>query len=288
MSYTSLPSVTAGDFLRASWGNLVDSNLDDHESRIVTLEGSGAGDVVGPSASIASEIALFDGTTGKLIKRATTTGLLKGTSGVLSAATAGTDYVSPSSTESLTNKTLDAEGTGNLITIPFTEFWRAAVSDNSVAYSPLFSCKSGASAPTATSIAGTNIEAAQLEFSDAAMQQVWQTFRLPDDWVGAIDLKIFWKSTATSGNVVWQVQAGFIADGGDFDAALNSAQTVTDSTQGSASRYNTATLASLTLTGAAAGKWMHLRFFRDPAHASDTLGATASLLGIEMKYRRAM
>jgi len=77
VSYTSLPSVTAGDFLRASWGNLVDSNLDDHESRIVTLEGSGAGDVVGPSASIASEIALFDGTTGKLIKRATTTGLLK-------------------------------------------------------------------------------------------------------------------------------------------------------------------------------------------------------------------
>ena len=56
---------------------------------------AGSGDVVGPSSSVDSEIALFNSTTGKLIKRATTTGILKGTSGVLSAATAGTDYVAP-------------------------------------------------------------------------------------------------------------------------------------------------------------------------------------------------
>jgi hypothetical protein len=83
MSYTSLPTVTAGDFIRASWAALVDGNFDDHESRIVTLEGSGAGDVVGPSTSVASEIALFDGTTGKLLKRATGTGYVKVTSGVI-------------------------------------------------------------------------------------------------------------------------------------------------------------------------------------------------------------
>lgn len=56
---------------------------------------AGSGDVVGPASSVDSEIALFNSTTGKLIKRATTTGILKGTSGVLSAATAGTDYVAP-------------------------------------------------------------------------------------------------------------------------------------------------------------------------------------------------
>src|SRR5678815_1066850 len=75
MSYTSLPTVTAGDFIRASWATLVDGNFDDHESRIVTLEGGA------------------------------------------------------SSVQTLTNKTLDAEGTGNLITIPFTVFWPAAVCD---------------------------------------------------------------------------------------------------------------------------------------------------------------
>lgn len=67
-----------------------------------TLEqaaGGGSGDVVGPASSVASEVALFDGTTGKLLKRAAITGLAKLTSGVLSAATAGTDYYAPGSTD---------------------------------------------------------------------------------------------------------------------------------------------------------------------------------------------
>ena len=56
---------------------------------------AGSGDVVGPSSSVDSELVLFNSTTGKLIKRASLTGLVKATSGVASAATAGTDYVAP-------------------------------------------------------------------------------------------------------------------------------------------------------------------------------------------------
>ena len=56
---------------------------------------SGSGDVVGPASSVDSELVLFNSTTGKLIKRASLTGLVKATSGVASAATAGTDYVAP-------------------------------------------------------------------------------------------------------------------------------------------------------------------------------------------------
>ena len=58
-------------------------------------DGVGTGDVVGPAASVDGEVALYDSTTGKLLKRATTTGILKATSGVLAAAAAGTDYVAP-------------------------------------------------------------------------------------------------------------------------------------------------------------------------------------------------
>jgi hypothetical protein len=100
---------------------------------VLSFASTGSGDVVGPASSVDSELALFNSTTGKLIKRASLTGLVKATSGVASAATsgtdylappsgtailkansggalanatAGTDYVSPSSTETLTNKTL--------------------------------------------------------------------------------------------------------------------------------------------------------------------------------------
>ena len=85
---------------------------------------TGSGDVTGPSASVDSELALFNSTTGKLIKRASTTGILKGTSGVLSAATAGTDYVAPAgalgtpSSGTLTNCTADGTDSVGFRNVP--------------------------------------------------------------------------------------------------------------------------------------------------------------------------
>lgn len=56
-------------------------------------DGAGAGDFSSNTAtSVDGEIVLFSGTGGKTGKRATTTGLLKAASGVLSAAVSGTDY----------------------------------------------------------------------------------------------------------------------------------------------------------------------------------------------------
>lgn len=61
----------------------------------VTVTVNSGGDVVGPASSVDSEIALFDSTTGKLLKRATGTGFIKAVSGV---------YQTPSSTVSLTSE----------------------------------------------------------------------------------------------------------------------------------------------------------------------------------------
>jgi len=61
----------------------------------------GAGDVTGQASSVDNEIALFSGTGGKTIKRATTTGVLKASSGVIAAAVSGTDYAPPTSGTSI-------------------------------------------------------------------------------------------------------------------------------------------------------------------------------------------
>jgi hypothetical protein len=80
---------------------------------VLSFASAGTGDVVGPASSVDSELALFNSTTGKLIKRASLTGLVKATSGVASAATAGTDFIAPSgalgtpSSGTLTNCTVD-------------------------------------------------------------------------------------------------------------------------------------------------------------------------------------
>lgn len=75
----------------------VDDNAD--TITIAAAGGGGSGDVTGQASSVDSEIALFSGTGGKTIKRATTTGIVKATSGVISAASAGTDYYAPGSTD---------------------------------------------------------------------------------------------------------------------------------------------------------------------------------------------
>ncbi len=60
------------------------------------------GDVISnTSSSVDNEIVLFSGTLGKTLKRATTSGVLKGTSGVISAASAGTDYCAATSGSSV-------------------------------------------------------------------------------------------------------------------------------------------------------------------------------------------
>lgn len=64
-------------------------------------DGAGTGDVSGPSSSVDNEVALFNSTTGKLIKRASISGLAKLTSGVLSAAASGTDYAPATSGSSI-------------------------------------------------------------------------------------------------------------------------------------------------------------------------------------------
>lgn len=60
-----------------------------------------SGEMGGPGVSVDGEIALFNGTSGTELKRATTTGLLKASSGVLAQAVSGTDYAPATSGTSI-------------------------------------------------------------------------------------------------------------------------------------------------------------------------------------------
>lgn len=77
-----------------------------------------AGNVSGPTSSVNNQIALFAGTAGDSIQAATTTGLLKASSGVIAAAVPGVDYgdVSGADTISTDNAIVRFDGTsGKLI-----------------------------------------------------------------------------------------------------------------------------------------------------------------------------
>lgn len=81
--------------------------------------GSGSGDVTQSSASGAAGRVKVSAGANKVIQDYSgTAGILKTSdaNGTLATATAGTDYVTGSSTNTFTNKTIDANGTGNSIT----------------------------------------------------------------------------------------------------------------------------------------------------------------------------
>jgi hypothetical protein len=80
--------------------------------------------IEGVTSSVDSEIALWSSTTGKVLKRASLTGIVKATAGVASAASAGTDYVAPSgalgtpSSGTLTNCTADGTNSVGYRNVP--------------------------------------------------------------------------------------------------------------------------------------------------------------------------
>jgi hypothetical protein len=111
---------------------------------------------------------------------------------------------------------------------------------------------------------------------------------LPADFTGDIDVTGKWQTSATSGNVVWQIQTACVANSESLDPSFNAASTVADAAQGTANRANDFTISSVTITGCAASELLFFKFFRDPANASDTLAATAELLHLTFTVRRAI
>ncbi len=138
----------------------------------------------------------------------------------------------------------------------------------------------------AACVAGTNIHKGVMDFANDVSRSIQTGFRLPDDWVSTVDAKFKWSSSVTTGDVVWQLATVCVADSETDDPAFNTASVVTDTAKGTANQLNDASITGVDVTGCAAGEFLHLKLFRDPAHASDTHTGTARLQGLELTIRR--
>jgi hypothetical protein len=196
----------------------------------------------------------------------------------------------PASTTTFTGKTYDAEGSGNLLTLPFTHWFTTALCQNTTPV-VLWNLPTVDPAVAACNT-GTNMQKGTLDFADAGNAlSAQQSMMLSTGFTGAansIDYNLYWFTSATTGNVVWQVAHRCTATGDDTDQTFIAADTVTDAAQGTTNRLNLAIVASASTTGCAAGSVITFKVTRDPAHASDTLAASARLYGIELTYRRAI
>jgi len=191
----------------------------------------------------------------------------------------------PSATATRTNKTLDVEGAGNVVTTVSFVTFMAATCQNATA--TLNFDTPTTSPAVAACITGTNTQKGVADFADAANLSMQTTFPLPRDWTGTVDARFKWLTTAIANSVVWQLSTICVADAETDDPAFNTASTVTDAAKGTANQTNDADITGVTMTGCAAGELLHLKVQRDSAHASDTLAATARLVSLELTLRRA-
>jgi hypothetical protein len=185
------------------------------------------------------------------------------------------------------NMAYNAESTGNVLTLTEKVWIPAAICNNATAASH------GWSFPTSNPgvpacVTGSNTQLGVMDFADAADLSAQIHLALPSDWTSTVDAKFKWWTSATSGDVVWQLSTICVADAETSDPAFNTASTVTDTAKGTTLQQNDASITTVTVTGCAAGELMFLKVQRNAAHASDTLAATARLVGLELTLRRAI
>jgi hypothetical protein len=104
---------------------------------------------------------------------------------------------------------------------------------------------------------------------------------LPNNYGSGGTIRLKWKSlTATAGVAVWKAGVGVSLDGVTADSTLvfNAADLVTSTVPGTVTQLVEATL-PLTMTNAAATRWMTVFLGRWASHASDTRGGDAVLVG---------
>lgn len=225
--------------------------------------------------------------------------LSAGVTGTLPAANGGTGsttltfpggtetVVGRASTDTLTNKTLDAESTGNSITLPFTMYLTAAGCNNATA-ATAFDLPTS-SAPSAVCL-GTTTTTGYLSYADGSTTAATTHWSLPSDWSGALDITLHYSgSSSSTNNIRWQVSTSCVADGESLTAgSYNTASASNSAGPTTTPQRKSVTFSSVSMTNCAAGETVFFRFERVGGDGGDTYTGSAYLLAAEIRYRRTM
>lgn len=180
-------------------------------------------------------------------------------------------------TGALTNVTLDAEGSGNTITLPFEwDLDLCAINPTDSSLSFIWNRDPLSGPPTLTAKTGTNRDTCVATFPDADGDYgVSIRRRLPTGWTGNFDAEIWWDTTGT-GTAVFQVATKCYAHNEADDASYNTA-TSTAVSAGTSGRPNSVSIPNITMTGCAGGKLVQVRVFRNRTNGGDTLNAALNV-----------
>lgn len=213
---------------------------------------------------------------------------------LVSASTGAVDttkVVTPSGTQTLTNKTLTApqiggdadldDATGN-ITVQGSDPYRTIV----IPAGSMSPTTTAGCASVATVEAGTNdVDYRVLDFDTTTAESAWVLFQMPNNWDGGtITFKPVWTAASGSGTVCFGLKGRAYADDDAIDQAYGTEQTSTDTLITAGDVHIGPESSVITLAGSpAGGQLVQLKITRQTG--SDTLGVDARLIGIRILYK---
>lgn len=209
---------------------------------------------------------------------------------IATASAAVTDAIGAATTNTLTNKTLDVEGTGNSITT-VSKLWLPVAQCQNTTAGILWDYET-ANSPAAACVTGTNTQKGVADFDATTDECLQMHVQLPADFSGNIDVRYVWLASATTGSVGWCSQLVSTADAETDDPAFpaqGAGNCVSDAAKGTTLQVNQADDTSITATGVAAGELLHIRLCRDAngGAVTDDMTGDARLIGVEYTFRRA-
>ena len=128
---------------------------------------------------------------------------------------------------------------------------------------------------------GTNADTDHLEYPSGTILQKFWTFEIPNDYSSAPAFLLQWRSTATAGQVLWDIGLAGVGSGSSTDPILGTT-TGTSTAVGTARNLSTVTItATATL---ATSQYAIARIIRQGTHGSDGMTGTAELVMVIFKY----
>lgn len=197
--------------------------------------------------------------------------------------------VSTTNSVTLTNKTIDAEGTGNVITIPVWIVLPAAGCNNTTPAPSFDLPTSGAAVADCIGAANTT---GVLDFADGSTTAATAHFTTPADWDTATNLDItvyYGGDTASTNTLRWQVSTACVADGQDTLApSYNAASAANTAGPATIGFRKSSAFTNVAKTNCAAGETMWLKVERVGANGGDTYTGVGQLLELGILLRRTM
>jgi hypothetical protein len=124
------------------------------------------------------------------------------------------------------------------------------------------------------------------DFDQSTEQYAQFSVTMPKNWdEGTVKARFVWRATSSSGDVIWGIAGVAVSDDDVLDAALGTAQEVTDTLTATTDLMHSAETSAITIGGSPAARdTVFFQVYRKAAAAGDTLAAAASLVGVEILY----